>query len=142
MRNANLAAGAILAFAAGCASPGDPHAGLETGTDNAAVDALFASWNAPGSPGCALAVARDGALVYSRGYGYANLDYDIRVTPQTVFDVASVTKQFVAALANMLALEVKLSLDDNVRKWLPELPEYEAPITLRHLSWTPPTGLP
>ena len=80
--------------------------------------------------------ARRGArwpLVYSRGYGYANLDYDIPITPQTVFDVASVTKQFNAASLNMLALEGKLSLDDNVRKWLPELPEYEWPITLRHM---------
>ncbi len=133
MRYANAAAVAVLALAIGCASPGDPHAGHETGADNSAVDALFASWDLPGSPGCALAVARDGALVYSRGYGYANLDYDIPITPQTVFDVASVTKQFVAAVANMLALEGKLSLDDDVRKWIPELPEYEAPITLRHL---------
>lgn len=123
-----VAASTTLALAVGCASPGDPHAGLETGDDNAAVDALFASWDTPGSPGCALAVARDGALVYSRGYGYANLDYDIPITPQTVFDVASVTKQFVAALANMLALDGKLSLDDGVRAWLPELPEYKWPI--------------
>ena len=129
----SLAAVAILALAVGWVSPDDPQAGLETGADNAAVDALFASWDRPGSPGCALAVARDGTLVYTRGYGYANLDYDIPITPQTVFDVASVTKQFVAALANMLALDGKLSLDDDVRKWLPELPEYEAPITLRHL---------
>ena len=78
-------------------------------------------------------MARNGELVYSRGYGYANLDYDIPVTPQTVFDVASVTKQFVAAVANLLALDGTVSLDDDVRKWLPELPEYEAPITLRHL---------
>ena len=57
------------------------------------------------------------------------------ITPQTVFDVASVTKQFNAASLNMLALEGKLSLDDNVRKWLPELPEYEWPITLRHMLY-------
>lgn len=101
--------------------------------DNAAVDAVFASWDMPGSPGCALAVAQDGALVYSRGYGYANLDYDIPVTPQTVFDVASVTKQFNAASIMMLVQDGKLSLDDDVRKWLPELPEYEWPITLRHM---------
>jgi CubicO group peptidase (beta-lactamase class C family) len=99
------------------------------------VDAVFASWDLPGSPGCALAVAQDGALAYSRGYGYANLDYDIPITPQTVFDVASVNKQFVAASISMLALEGKLSLDDNVRKWLPELPEYEWPITLRHMIY-------
>lgn len=78
-------------------------------------------------------MARDGDLVYSRGYGYANLDYDIPITPQTVFDVASVTKQFVAAVANMLALDGTVSLDDDVRRWLPELPEHESPVTLRHL---------
>lgn len=125
----------ILVLAIGCSGQHDPYAGLETGADNAAVDAVFASWDMPGSPGCALAVAQDGTLMYSRGYGYANLDHDIPVTPQTVFDVASINKQFVAASLTMLALEGKLSLDDNVRKWLPELPEYEWPITLRHMIY-------
>ncbi len=124
---------AFLVVAVACAGPEDPPTGLEVGADNAAVDSIFASWDKPDSPGCALAVARNGDLVYTRGYGYANLDYDIPVTPQTVFDVASVTKQFVAAVANMLALEGKLSLDDDIRQWLPELPEYDSPITLRHL---------
>lgn len=116
------------------ASPerGAPVAG-ETGADNPTIDALFASFDKPGSPGCAVAVARDGKLIYTRGYGYANLDYDIPITPQTVFDVASITKQFNAACISMLAQEGKLSLEDNVRKWLPELPEYESPITLRHM---------
>jgi CubicO group peptidase (beta-lactamase class C family) len=127
------AAVTILALAVSCTSRDDPHAGVETGDDNAAVDAVFASWDLPGSPGCAVAVAQDGALVYSRGYGYANLDYDIPITPQTVFDVASVTKQFNAANLSMLALEGKLTLDDHVRTWLPELPEYEWPISLRHM---------
>ncbi len=123
----------ILALAVGCTSRENRHSGVEAGDDNALVDAVFASWDLPGSPGCALAVAQDGVLVYSRGYGYANLDYDIPITPQTVFDVASVTKQFNAASLSMLALEGKLSLDDNVREWLPELPEYEWPITLRSM---------
>ncbi len=123
----------ILALAVGCANQDDPHRGVETGVDNAAVDAVFASWNQPGSPGCALGVAQDGGLVYSRGYGYANLDYDIPITPQTVFDVGSVTKQFTAASLSMLALEGKLTLDDNVREWLPELGEYAWPITLKHM---------
>ena len=108
---------------------------MEIGADNATIDAIFASWDKPDSPGCALAVAQDGDLVYTRGYGYANLDYDIPVTPQTVFDVASVTKQFVAAVANMLALDGTVSLDDGVRQWLPELPEYASPVTLRHLIY-------
>jgi len=124
-----------LALAVSCTSQDDPHAGMETGDDNAVVDAVFASWDVPGSPGCALAVARDDTLMYSRGYGYANLDYNIPITPQTVFDVASITKQFNAACLNMLALEGKLSLDDDVRKWLPELPEYDSPITLRHMIY-------
>jgi len=108
-------------------------AGSGAGDDMPLVDAVFASWDQPGSPGCALAVSQDGTLIYSRGYGYANLDYDIPVTPQTVFDVGSITKQFVAASITLLAQEGKLSLDDNVRVWLPELPEYERPITLRHM---------
>ena len=123
----------ILTLGVGCTSEDNPHTGVGIGDDNAVIDAIFAAWDLPESPGCALAVAQDGALVYSRGYGYANLDYDIPITPQTVFDVASVTKQFNAASLSMLALEGKLSLDDNIRKWLPELPEYEWPITLRHM---------
>ena len=125
----------ILALVIGCTCQEDRNAAEETGEDNAVVDAVFASWDLPRSPGCALAVAQDGALVYSRGYGYANLDYDIPITPQTVFDVASLNMQFVAAGLTMLALEGKLSFDDNVRKWLPELPEYEWPITLRHMIY-------
>ncbi len=105
----------------------------EVGADNASIDALFAEFDRLGSPGCGLAVAQDGELVYSRGYGYANLDHDIPNTPETMFDVGSVTKQFTAASLSMLALAGKLSLDDDVRDWLPELPEYARPITIRHL---------
>ncbi len=125
----------VLSFAVGCTSRDESHAGAETGNDNPVIDALFAHWDVPGSPGCAVAVSRDGILVYSRGYGYANLDYDIPITPQTVFDIASVTKQFVAASLSMMALEGKLSFDDDIRKWLPELPEYETPITLWHMVY-------
>ena len=130
---ASLLCTVAVLVAVGCAASDTPQAGLQTGADNPAIDDLFAAWDEPGSPGCALAVARDGDLVYTRGYGYANLDYDIPITPQTVFDVASVTKQFVAAVANTLALDGTVSLDDDVRRWLPELPEYESPVTLRHL---------
>lgn len=126
---------AVLLLGVACDGPREQPAGVEAGADNATIDAIFASWDRPGSPGCALAVARDGEFIYTRGYGYANLDYDIPVTPQTVFDVASVTKQFVAAVANLLALDGTVSLDDGVREWLPELPEYASPITLRHLIY-------
>lgn len=124
---------AIIVLAAGCSGPKDSAAPVEVGADVPAVDALFADWDRPGSPGCALAVSEDGEPVYSRGYGFANLDYGIAVTPQTVFDVGSVTKQFVAASISMLEREGKLSLDDDVRRWLPELPAYERPIRLYHM---------
>jgi CubicO group peptidase (beta-lactamase class C family) len=128
-------AAAVVALATSCGGPGDVTAQREVGADVPPVDALFASWDRPGSPGCALAVSRSGALLYSRGYGYANLDYGIPVGPQTVFDVGSVNKQFVAASISMLELEGKLSLDDDVRRWLPELPAYGRPIRLRHMIY-------
>ena len=128
-----LLVGSVLA--AGCSIQDDPYTGTEIGKNNAAIDAVFADWDLPRSPGCALAVARDGTLLYSRGYGYANLDYDIPITPQTLFDVASVTKQFSAASLTMLALDGKVSLDDDVRRWLPELPVYQSPITLKHMLY-------
>ncbi len=124
----------LLSFPAvlcGCDSARQSQA--EVGASVPATDALFAERDMPGFPGCALAVARRGQVVYSRGYGSANLDYDIAITPQTIFDVGSVTKQFTAASLSLLALDGRLSLDDDVRNWLPELPQYESPITLRHL---------
>ena len=105
------------------------------GDDDPDIDALFANWDEPGSPGCAVAISRDGETVYSRGYGYANLDLNVAVTPSTVFDIASVTKQFVASSVSMLVQEGKLAFDDDVRKYLPELPVYEQPITLRHMLY-------
>ncbi len=88
------------------------------------IDRLFAQWDKPTSPGCAVGVLRDGRFVYERGYGMANLDYDVPITPRTVFYVGSVTKQFTAALAAMLALDGKLSLDADIRTYLPEMPDY------------------
>lgn len=126
---------AIVTVAVGCDGREDAHEVAGFGDDNHAIDALFASWDKPGSPGCALAVTRHGEPVYSRGYGYANLDHDTPVTPRTVFDVGSVTKQFVAASISMLELAGKLSLDDSIRTWLPELPDSSGPITLRHMIY-------
>ncbi len=97
------------------------------------VDRLFDAWDRPGSPGCALAVIRAGRIVYQRGYGRANLEHDIPIAPSTVFYVGSVSKQFTAAAVALLAQEGRLSLDDDVRRYIPELPAYGRPITLRHL---------
>jgi CubicO group peptidase (beta-lactamase class C family) len=97
------------------------------------VDSLFAAWNKPDSPGCALGIIKDGKLLYKRGYGLANLEYGIPITSKSVFRIGSTSKQFSAMCMTLLEEEGKFSLDDDIRKYIPELPEYEAPITIRHL---------
>ncbi len=97
------------------------------------VDTIFAKWDTPTTPGCILGIVHHGEIVYSRGYGMANLEYSIPNTADTVFDVGSVSKQFTAACVLLAAEQGKLSLDDDVRKFIPELPDYGQTITLRHL---------
>jgi CubicO group peptidase (beta-lactamase class C family) len=80
-----------------------------------------------------LGVAQDGEFLYKKGYGYAHLDWDIPITPTTVFYVGSVSKQFTAAAIVLLSQEGELSLDDDVREHLPEMPERDPPVTLRHV---------
>ncbi len=99
----------------------------------AAIDKLFAAWDKPDTPGAALAVVRDGRIVYSRGYGMANLEYGVANAPGTIFHAASLSKQFTAFAILLLAQEGKLSLDDPVKKFVPELAVEGPPITLRHL---------
>jgi CubicO group peptidase (beta-lactamase class C family) len=99
----------------------------------ARVDQLFANWNKPDSPGCALAIIKDGKIIYQRGYGTADLEHDIPISPASIFYVGSVSKQFTAFAIALLAQQGKLALDDDVRKYLPELPDYGTPITIRHL---------
>ncbi|MGH9836011.1 MAG: serine hydrolase domain-containing protein, partial [Blastocatellia bacterium] len=100
---------------------------------NAKVDAVFAQYNKPDSPGCALGVIKDGQIVYARGYGMANLEHNIPNSPKLVYDIGSTSKQFSAASILLLAQQGKLSLDDDVRKHIPELPAYQKPITIRHV---------
>jgi CubicO group peptidase (beta-lactamase class C family) len=97
------------------------------------IDPIFAEFAKPGSPGCAVSVTQNGELVFAKGYGFANLDHGVPITPKTVFHVASVSKQFTAAAILMLAQDGKLSLDDEVQKYVPELPYLGAPVTLRHM---------
>jgi len=97
------------------------------------VDRLFADWNRPDSPGCALGVIREGRFVYKRGYGMANLEYGIPITSRSVFRIGSTSKQFTAMAVLLLEEEGKLSVDDDIRKYLPEIPDYGAPVTIRHL---------
>jgi CubicO group peptidase (beta-lactamase class C family) len=96
------------------------------------VDEVF-SFVERDAPGCALGVARDGKLAYGRGYGLANLDWGIPLTTSTVFDIGSTSKQFTSTALALLEMDGILSLDDEVRKWIPELPDYGSPITIRHL---------
>jgi CubicO group peptidase (beta-lactamase class C family) len=97
------------------------------------VDRIFTDWNTTSSPGCALAVVKEGRIVYEHGYGMANLELGMAITPQSVFDIGSVSKQITAMAILLLAQENKLSLDDDVRKYLPELPDYGSIITIRHM---------
>ncbi|MDH4217429.1 MAG: beta-lactamase family protein [Candidatus Aminicenantes bacterium] len=97
------------------------------------VDKLFAQWDKPDSPGCALGIIKDGRLIYKRGYGMANLEYSIPITSESVFRIGSTSKQFTAMCIALLEEERALSLDDDIRKYIPEIPEYESSITIRHL---------
>jgi len=99
----------------------------------ARVDKLFAQWNKSDSPGCALGIVKDGRLIYKRGYGMANLEHNIPISPQSVFQINSMSKQFTAMSILLLAKQGKLSLDDEIQKYLPEVPRYQSLITIRHL---------
>ena len=110
-----------------------PARAQRTGTIISAVDAIFAPWDETGSPGCALGVVEDGEFIYERGYGFANLDWDIPSATDTVFYVGSVSKQFTAAVIALLAEEGTVDLDENIREYFPEIRRYAQPITVRHL---------
>ena len=99
------------------------------------TDKVFAKWDSTVSPGCALSVMQDGQIIYKRGYGMADLDHDVPITPETIFHVASISKQFTAAAIVLLAQDGKLSLDDDVHKYVTELPDFGARITIRHLIY-------
>ena len=99
--------------------------------DTAAIDNVFADFNSQ-TPGCALGIVQSGQLVYGRGYGMANLEHDIPINTTSVFRIGSVSKQFAAAVAALAAMEGYLDLEDPLQKWIPELPDYGEPLTLRH----------
>ena len=113
--------------------PGADAAAQSADSLSARVDQVFARWNRPDSPGCAVSVVRDGQVVHLRGYGMADLEHDVPITPATVFYIGSDSKQFTAAVMALLAKDGRISLDDDIRKYIPELPQYEAPITIRQL---------
>jgi CubicO group peptidase (beta-lactamase class C family) len=106
---------------------------LAGSTVAAQIDKVFTRVDKRDCPGCALGVWTDGQVVYTRGYGMANLEYSVPITKDTVFEAGSVSKQFTAAAILLLTREGKLSLDDDIRKYLPEVPDFGKKITIRHL---------
>ncbi len=104
-----------------------------TGAQLQTVDSLVQSWAIPFGPGGVVGIMENGKLIYTEGFGLASLDYDIPNTENTLFNIGSISKQFTAMGIVELNLEGKLSLDDDVRKYIPELPDFGHKITIRHL---------
>jgi CubicO group peptidase (beta-lactamase class C family) len=131
---ASRLSGVLLLLCLVCAVP--PR-GQAQQTDPAAqfVDRLLSRYNGPAaSPGCAVAVARDGKTLFESGYGYADLEHDVKNAPSTSFYLASLSKQFTAMSIVLLSQQGVLSLDDDVRRWVPEVSDsLGVTITLRHL---------
>jgi CubicO group peptidase (beta-lactamase class C family) len=130
VRIGRIAALLTVVFVLGTA-PGQ--VGAQAWAGAAQVDSMFAQWDRPDSPGCAVGAIERGELVLARGYGSANLDYSIPLTSRSVFYLASASKQFTAAAILLAEDEGHLSLDDEVQRWIPELPHYGSSITVRHL---------
>jgi len=101
--------------------------------ESQAIDSIFSEWNKADVPGCALGIIKDGALIYSKGYGLANMEYDIPNSDAAVFRIGSTSKQFTAACIVLLAEQGKVSLDNNLKSLFPDFPPYAEKITIRHL---------
>ncbi len=97
------------------------------------VDSIFLEYDKTSSPGCALAIVKNGKVIFKKGYGMSNMEYGIPIRPSSIFHVASVSKQFAAAAIIKLSLEGKLSLNDDIRKYIPEVPYFGHTITFNHL---------
>ena len=113
----------------------DPRAaGAQRPADAAArTGAAVARWDTDSTPGCVVGVARAGELVFTQAYGMADLERNVPLSTSSILEAGSVSKQFTAAAVVLLAEDGRLSLDDDIRKYLPEVPDYGAPITIRHL---------
>lgn len=129
MRHARSAVGAFAAIAVVAAgAPAQLPDSVRT-----RIDADFTRWDRTDAPGCALAISQGGREVYARGYGMSDLQHALAITPRSIFHVASISKQFAAYSVALLAEEGRLSLDDDVRTHVPEIPNYGTPITIRQL---------
>ncbi len=97
------------------------------------IDEIFNEWNQGNHPGGVISILKNDDLFFSKAYGYANIKYNIKTTKETIFNIGSVSKQFTAMAIVLLHLEGKLSIDDDIRNYLPELYDFENTITIRHL---------
>ena len=97
------------------------------------IDSLLAPWAGGASPGCVVTIVQGGEIVYEQAAGLADLERGIPLSPASAFDIGSLAKQFTAMCIALLAEQGALSLDDDVRQYVPEMPVYDAPVTLRHL---------
>jgi CubicO group peptidase (beta-lactamase class C family) len=104
-----------------------------TAAQASAVDAMFAHFDRPESPGCIVGVGRAGTVLFRKGYGMADLEHDVALSPRLISEIGSVSKQFTAAAVVLLAQDGRLSLDDEVRKHYPAFPDFGAPVTIRQL---------
>ena len=116
----------LLIFIAGALQAQSPE------SKQAQADRIFGAFNTH-TPGCAVGVEYRGVVVLKSGYGMADLERNVPITADTVFESGSVAKQFTAAALLLLAQEGKISLDDPVRKYLSEIPDYGTPLTIRHV---------
>jgi len=101
--------------------------------ESQAIDSIFTEWNKADVPGCALGIIKDGKLIYAKGYGMANMEYDIPNSASSVFRIGSTSKQFTAACIALLAEKGKLNLDNKLNQYFPDFPKYANSISIRNL---------
>lgn len=136
-----LLLGASVLQACGADAQSDRRVGAVDSARIARVDSLFAPYDSADRPGYVVGIVRRGELVYARGFGSANLDHSIPITPASVFNVASLSKQFTAAAVGLLIVRGRLSLEDEVRSHIAEFPSYPEPVRIKHLVYMS-SGLP
>ncbi len=124
---------ALLGILAGSAATSSRAQAQLADAQRAQIDAVFAPFAGNEGPGCAVGVGRAGVAQYTKGYGLADIEHGLPITPSTPFYIASTSKQFAAFAIVLLARDGRISLDDDVRKWVPELADFGRVITIRHL---------
>ena len=127
-----LFAFAVLAFLSSASSAQVPSKEKVTAGAERAFEKVTKAYVGP-APGCAAAVSLNGDVVFEKAFGLADLEHNVPNTTQTIFESGSVAKQFTAAALVLLQQDGKLSLDDPVKRYIPELPDYGSPLTIRHL---------